>query len=117
MFRTLIPFQLKLREAHPLRALRLSPGHANGSRSRRPRNSSADDFKEKLTEALSHDIVNRRLTMTTKTFSEAQACESEPAVCCPPEGQAGELLTAQVEGPAADDELAAFAKAIAHPTR
>jgi len=55
--------------------------------------------------------------MTPKTISDAQACESEPAVCCPPEGQAGELLTAQVEGPAADDELAGFAKAIAHPTR
>ena len=55
--------------------------------------------------------------MTTKTFPEAPACESEPAVCCPPEGQAVELLTTQVEGPAADDELAAFGKAIAHPTR
>ncbi len=55
--------------------------------------------------------------MTTKTMSDAHACESEAAVCCPPEGQAVELLTAEVEGPAADDELAAFAKAIAHPTR
>jgi len=55
--------------------------------------------------------------MTTKTVADAQAGESEPAVCCPPEGQAVELLTAQVEGPAADNELAAFAKAIAHPTR
>jgi len=27
------------------------------------------------------------------------------------------MVTAPVEGPAADDELAAFAKAIAHPTR
>ena len=55
--------------------------------------------------------------MTTKTTPDAPACESEAAVCCPPEGQAVELLTAPVEGPAADDELAAFAKAIAHPTR
>ena len=55
--------------------------------------------------------------MTTKTFPDAPACESEPAVCCPPEGQAAALLTGPVEGPAADDELAAFAKAIAHPTR
>lgn len=54
--------------------------------------------------------------MTNKTFPDAQPCESEPAVCCPPEGQAGELAV-QAEGPAADDELAAFAKAIAHPTR
>ena len=55
--------------------------------------------------------------MITKTTPDAPACESEAAVCCPPEGQAVELLTAPVDGPAADDELAAFAKAIAHPTR
>ena len=55
--------------------------------------------------------------MTTKTILDAQACESETAARCPPEGQTVELLTAPVEGPAADDELAAFAKAIAHPTR
>lgn len=55
--------------------------------------------------------------MTSKTFPNAPACESEPAVCCPPEAQTVEPLAASVEGPAADDELAAFAKAIAHPTR
>ena len=55
--------------------------------------------------------------MTIKTISDAQACESDTDVCCPPEGQAVELLAAPVEGSAADDELAAFAKAIAHPTR
>ena len=55
--------------------------------------------------------------MTTKTFPDAPASESEPAVCCPPEGPTVELLTGSIEGPAADDELAAFAKAIAHPTR
>jgi len=54
--------------------------------------------------------------MTTKTIPDAQACEPETAVCCPPEEQA-DLLTAPVEGPAADDELAGFAKAIAHPSR
>ena len=54
--------------------------------------------------------------MTTRTFLDDQACESDTAACCPPEGQTVELL-APVEGPAADDELAAFAKAIAHPTR
>ena len=48
--------------------------------------------------------------------------ESEPAVdpttCCPPEdAQTAELLNAPVEGPAADEELAVFAKAIAHPMR
>jgi ArsR family transcriptional regulator len=42
----------------------------------------------------------------------------DPAACCPPEGaQTAELLDAPVEGPAADEELAVFAKAIAHPTR
>src|SRR6185436_4502954 len=35
---------------------------------------------------------------------------------CPPEGETAQPV-APVEGPAADDELAAFAKAIAHPTR
>ena len=72
---------------------------------------------EEVDGGLGSAIVNRRLTMTTKTIPDAPACESEPAVCCPPEGQAVELLTAPVEGPAADEELAAFAKAIAHPTR
>ena len=38
--------------------------------------------------------------------------------CCPPEdAQAVEQLSAPAEGPAADEELAAFAKAIGHPTR
>jgi ArsR family transcriptional regulator len=38
--------------------------------------------------------------------------------CCPPEAPAAvEQLLARVEGPAADEELAAFAKAIGHPTR
>lgn len=55
--------------------------------------------------------------MNMKTTPDAPACASETAVCCPPEGQTVEQLTAPVEGPAADDELAAFAKAIAHPTR
>ena len=55
--------------------------------------------------------------MTNKTIPNVQACESETVVCCPPEEQAVDLVTAPVEGPAADDELAAFAKAIAHPTR
>lgn len=55
--------------------------------------------------------------MNPKTIPDAQACESETAVCCPPEEQAVDVLTTPVEGPAADDELAAFAKAIAHPTR
>jgi ArsR family transcriptional regulator len=52
-----------------------------------------------------------------KTIPPAQPCESETAACCPPEAQAVEVLAGPVEGSAADDELAAFAKAIAHPTR
>ena len=36
--------------------------------------------------------------------------------CCPPEAQTVELLS-PVDGPTADEALAAFAKAIAHPTR
>ena len=55
--------------------------------------------------------------MPAKTIPEAQTCDPDTAMCCPPEGQAVELLTAPVDGPGADDELAAFAKAIAHPTR
>ena len=55
--------------------------------------------------------------MNIKTTPDAQAFESETAACCPPEELAVDLLTGPVEGPAADDELAAFAKAIAHPTR
>lgn len=54
--------------------------------------------------------------MTTKTASTA-VCEADAAACCLPEGETAVFLTAPVEGPAADDELAAFAKAIAHPTR
>ena len=55
--------------------------------------------------------------MIIKTIPNTSACESDETVCCPPEGETVQPLTASVEGPAADDELAAFAKAIAHPTR
>ena len=42
----------------------------------------------------------------------------DAAACCPPEdARAAARLAAPVEGPAADEELAAFAKAIGHPTR
>jgi ArsR family transcriptional regulator len=57
--------------------------------------------------------------MTTKAISatESATC-ADDALCCPPEGvQTAELLKAPVEGPVADDELAAFAKAIGHPIR
>ena len=55
--------------------------------------------------------------MTTKAIPNAQACDPDETVCCPPEAQTVDLLTTPVEGPAADEELAAFVKAIAHPTR
>ena len=55
--------------------------------------------------------------MTPKTIPNDQACETDETVCCPPESQTVGLFTGSVDGPAADDELAAFAKAIAHPTR
>ncbi|HXW07841.1 MAG TPA: metalloregulator ArsR/SmtB family transcription factor [Vicinamibacterales bacterium] len=57
--------------------------------------------------------------MTSKAISatESAPCADE-ALCCPPEdARTAELLKAPVEGPAADDELAAFAKAIGHPIR
>ncbi|MEW6321497.1 MAG: metalloregulator ArsR/SmtB family transcription factor [Acidobacteriota bacterium] len=48
---------------------------------------------------------------------ESAPCTDDP-LCCPPEhGQTVELPTAPLEGPAADQELAAYAKAIAHPVR
>ena len=56
--------------------------------------------------------------MATKTTTDDLACDPDVGTCCPPESaQAVELLKAPVDGPAADEELAAFAKAIGHPTR
>ena len=57
--------------------------------------------------------------MATKAISAAESvpCGDE-ALCCPPEDpQAVAQLKAPVEGPQADDELAVFAKAMAHPVR
>jgi len=43
---------------------------------------------------------------------------ADGSACCPPEDPgARSLRSAPADGPAADDELAAYAKAIAHPTR
>jgi ArsR family transcriptional regulator len=43
---------------------------------------------------------------------------AEPATCCPPESPAAVDRLAQPAGdPAADEELAAFAKALGHPVR
>jgi ArsR family transcriptional regulator len=53
----------------------------------------------------------------TKPIPNGQMCDSEETVCCPPEAQTAEMPGAPIEGPAADEELAVFAKAIAHPTR
>ena len=57
--------------------------------------------------------------MTTKAISATESAPcADDTLCCPPEdGQTAELPKASVEGLAADDELAAFAKAIAHPVR
>jgi ArsR family transcriptional regulator len=57
--------------------------------------------------------------MPTKAISATESAPcGEDALCCPPEdGQTAELLKAPVDGSAADDELAAFAKAIGHPIR
>jgi ArsR family transcriptional regulator len=41
----------------------------------------------------------------------------DPSTCCPPDAESAALLQAPADGPAADDALAAFAKAIAHPVR
>jgi ArsR family transcriptional regulator, arsenate/arsenite/antimonite-responsive transcriptional repressor len=53
--------------------------------------------------------------MDTKSISATSVCGPGDA-CCPPAGETV-VRTAPVEGPAADAELAAFAKAIAHPMR
>jgi ArsR family transcriptional regulator, arsenate/arsenite/antimonite-responsive transcriptional repressor len=42
---------------------------------------------------------------------------TRPDLCCPPESTELAKLRRAVDGPGADDELAAFAKAIAHPVR
>ena len=55
--------------------------------------------------------------MTNKSTSNSPASVSDEASCCPPEGEALQQPGGPVEGPEADDELAAFAKAISHPTR
>ena len=55
--------------------------------------------------------------MTPKSTVDAPLDVSDETACCPPENNAVEQLAAPVEGPEADGELAAFAKAIAHPTR
>jgi ArsR family transcriptional regulator len=53
--------------------------------------------------------------MTTKAISAVDSAPDE-SLCCPPEDVQA-LAGPPVDGPGADDELAAFAKAIAHPVR
>ena len=56
--------------------------------------------------------------MTTKTILSPDPASCTDTGCCPPEQpQTAALLRAPVDGPGADAELAAFAKAIAHPVR
>jgi ArsR family transcriptional regulator len=54
--------------------------------------------------------------MTTKAISAASSRVDE-SLCCPPEDLQALAPPAPVDGPGADEELAAFAKAIAHPVR
>jgi ArsR family transcriptional regulator len=55
--------------------------------------------------------------MATRTAVNPNSPD-DTAACCPPEDAgAAARLAAPVEGLAADEELAAFAKAIGHPTR
>jgi ArsR family transcriptional regulator len=55
-------------------------------------------------------------TLKRRTFSTSP---SDPAACCPPEHPAALLagLASPVADPAADEELATFAKALGHPVR
>jgi ArsR family transcriptional regulator, arsenate/arsenite/antimonite-responsive transcriptional repressor len=57
--------------------------------------------------------------MITKAISATECAPGadDPLCCAPEDPQAVARLQAPVEGPAADDELAVFAKAIGHPVR
>lgn len=55
--------------------------------------------------------------MKVISATDSALCADDP-LCCPPEDpHAVAQLQAPVDGPAADDELASFAKAMAHPVR
>lgn len=65
-----------------------------------------------------HAIVHRRLTMTTTLKRTRSTPPPDPAACCPPEKPGAlDRLASPVADPAADEELAAFAKALGHPVR
>ena len=56
--------------------------------------------------------------MTLPPRSKRSPSPPAPAGCCPPESPRElDQVTAPVENPAADEELAAFAKALGHPVR
>jgi ArsR family transcriptional regulator len=56
--------------------------------------------------------------MTTKARLGPDSASCTDTACCPPEEpRTAARLRAPVDGPGADEELAAFAKAIAHPVR
>jgi ArsR family transcriptional regulator len=58
------------------------------------------------------------LAMTNIQKRKTSTSPPDPATCCPPESPAAlDRLASPVAGPAADDELAAFAKALGHPVR
>jgi len=78
----------------------------------------AGGYQAALQQARDHAIVYRRFTMTKRNAVLESEPAIDPAACCPPEDlQTDEFSKAPVEGSAADEELAVFAKAIAHPTR
>jgi ArsR family transcriptional regulator, arsenate/arsenite/antimonite-responsive transcriptional repressor len=56
--------------------------------------------------------------MPARSARPRQPDSPDDPVCCPPEDcPTAAPAQAVIEGPAADEELAAFAKAIAHPVR
>src|SRR5687768_18371849 len=56
--------------------------------------------------------------MTKRKQERVSAAVLDATDCCPPEdAQTAAILEAPVDGTAADEELAVFAKAIAHPVR
>ena len=56
--------------------------------------------------------------MATATRQRRSTPSLDPAACCPPERPGAlDRLAAPVADPAADEELATFAKALGHPVR
>lgn len=57
------------------------------------------------------------MPVKVSTRHPTPAPASDGLICCPPDDRTVKQRASPVGGPKADDELAAFAKAIAHPTR